>query len=290
MAPAAYHALNGDLLGQIRHWHRHVVLTRQFRRQGNVLVRQRQGKARRIELTPEYRPRDPFMQATHAACCPPADAFPERLSIDTSLHTECQAFGNRLANAMTDHVVDQLAYAPGANRPGIKHFIPKGIQNGLDALVNGALATDHHGEIARGSAALAPAYRRIQDVRTLLTKHGLDTANERWPAGRQVDIDAPRLDTLQHSASPRCHFLDLLGAGERGKDDIAQAGHFGWRTRGAGAIFDEWLHGTVANIEDDHRVIRLLDIPAHAHAHITKTNKSDCFHALSSSPIACSAC
>jgi hypothetical protein len=110
--------------------------------------------------------------------------------------------------------MDQFAHTPGANRSGIKHFISKGIQNGLDALVNGAFATDHHGEIACGSAAFAPAYRRIQDVRTLLTKHGLDTANERWPAGRQVDIDAARPDALQHSARPRCHFLDLLGAGE----------------------------------------------------------------------------
>src|SRR5262245_49802030 len=154
------------------------------------------------------------MEATHAAYRPTADAFPERLSLDASLHTECQTFGNRLANAMTDHVVDQFAYAPGANRPGIKHFIPKGIQNGLDALVNGAFATDHHGEIARSSTALAPAYRRIQDVRTLLTKHRLDTANERWPTGRQVDIDASRLDPFYHPVSASGHFLDLFWAGE----------------------------------------------------------------------------
>ncbi len=96
----------------------------------------------------------------------------------------------------------------------------------------------------------------------------------------------PGLMPFQHPVSPSRHFLDLLGAGERGKDDIAQAGHFGWGTRSAGTILDERLHGTVANIEDDHRIVRLLDIPAHAHAHIAKTNKSDCFHAPSSSPMA----
>src|SRR5262245_16452937 len=95
---------------------------------------------------------------------------------------------------MTDHVVDQFAYASSANRSGIKHFIPKGIQNGLNALVNGAFTPDHHGEIARGSAALATAHRRIQDVRALLTKHRLDTTNECGPTGRQIDIDAARLD------------------------------------------------------------------------------------------------
>src|SRR5262249_5968166 len=166
-------------------------------------------------------------------------------------------------------------HTASANRPGIEHFIAKGVENGLDALVNGALAPHHDGQVTRGRATLAAAHRRVQHVRAFLAKQRLDLTHECRPTGMEVDVDPTRLKAPKPPASASSHCLYLFGTGERGEDDIAQARYFRRRTRRARAIFHKGLHRTVPDIVDHHRVVCLLDIAPHARAHIAQTNKSN---------------
>src|SRR5215831_231217 len=74
IAPAAHHALDGNLLGEVGDWHGHIVLARQG-----------QSKAWGVELAAEHCAWDALVQTAHTARGTAAHALPQRFRVHASL-------------------------------------------------------------------------------------------------------------------------------------------------------------------------------------------------------------
>ena len=143
---------------------------------------------------------------------------------------------------------------------------------------NFLLAADHDCQITRRRTALAAAHRGVQHVRTLGAKPGFDLAYQRRPAGRQVHVDTALADALQHAAIPQSHRFHLSRSGQRREHHVAETGNLGRRARLPRPGFHKWLRRGLPNIVHHQRVVRLLDVRRHAHAHVAQSDESYRFH------------
>src|SRR5262249_4029774 len=149
----------------------------------------------------------------------PPDALPGRLRLDAGLHRQGERFGERLANAVADHVVGELADQARADRPRVEDLVAEGVEDRPHPPEDRALAPDPHREVARGRPRLAAAHRGVEYVGALGAEGGLEPADEGGAAGRGVDPDPARTDALEEAAGTDPDGLDLVGSGDGGEDD-----------------------------------------------------------------------
>src|SRR5207245_2132324 len=90
-------------------------------------------------------------------------------------------------------------HAPGANGPGVEHFVAKRIENGFDAFVYLPLTADHHRQIACRCTSLPTAHRGIEHVGPFGPKLGLDVPDQGRATGGEIDVHRSWPDAGQNT-------------------------------------------------------------------------------------------
>src|SRR5215471_20040761 len=169
---------------------------------------------------------------------------------------------------MTDHVVHQFTHAPGANGPGVEYLVAKRIENGYAALVYLPLATDHYRQIARRCTGFPAAHWGIEHVGAFSPKLGLDVPDQRWAAGREIDVHCPWPDARQNTLRSEGNCLHFGRARQGGEGHLTLARHFS-RGRGmASTPVNKGPGALVTQVVDDQGIVRFLNIAGHTATHI----------------------
>jgi len=111
-------------------------------------------------------------------------------------------------------VVDELADRPRADASRVEDLIAHRIEDGADALEDGAVAAHHHRQIAGGGSRDSAADRRIEQVDTQRPEPRFKLPDERGTARGEIDVDLSATKGALEAVGPRRHKLDLGGAGQ----------------------------------------------------------------------------
>src|SRR5207245_10493272 len=97
--------------------------------------------------------------------------------------------GDRHARARAGHVVDELGDGAAANLADAHDLVADRVEDGLDPAVEGLVATDQDGQLARACPRHAPADRGVQDADPPLRVYIMNAAVERRRAAGAIHVD-----------------------------------------------------------------------------------------------------
>src|SRR5439155_4100632 len=120
---------------------------------------------------------------------------------------------------------DELGDGAAANLADAHDLVADRVEDGLDPAVEGLVATDQDGQLARACPRHAPADRGVQDADPPLRVYIMNAADERRRAGGEIHVDGAARRALQDAARPQRHALDLARTGQRREDDVAGLSH-----------------------------------------------------------------
>src|SRR5215468_9553123 len=130
LAPAAVERRGQLVQGEVCHGHRHVQLAAEGGGECYVLVRQAQGKVRRV-VDPGKEVVDQPVEGAR----PPQCALPHRLPQGQRLHPGFDAHGERFRQRAVEHVahtvMDELGDAGGADRAHVPCLVADGVERRL---------------------------------------------------------------------------------------------------------------------------------------------------------------
>src|SRR5262249_14828171 len=140
----------------------------------------------------------------------------------------------------------------------------------------------------RRGTRLPAAYRGIEYMDAFGPKLRLDLPNQRRAAGGEIDVYRPWLYPFQNTLCSQGNRFHFGRARQGSEGHITLARYFGRRRGVTGTPVHQGPGALLAEVVDDHGIIRLLNIAGHAAPHITQPDKSDCLHV--SAPVLVGGC
>jgi hypothetical protein len=272
-APAAREGFRHLREREIAHAHGQAELAPERIGERHVLVGELEREGRRVVLAGQELV-DQGIEREAAPDRALAHRLPQRERLDARLDAQGEGFRERTDERIARHVVDELGDRRGADRPDIGGLVAHRVEHGLVSVEHVLVPADPDRELAGRCARGAAAHRRVQHVRALPGKGGVQLLHEAGRIGGEVEIGGARLDAGDQSVGGERDRLHVGRLRQRGEDHV---GHFCERARALrpdGAGSDMMARRLPGKVVDDEPIAGLLQVGGDRAAHGAQTDES----------------
>ena len=195
------------------------------------------------------------------------------------VHSGFHAHGERLSKCAGDriarHVVHELGYRRGADRPDIGRAIAHRVEHGLVPVKCGFVATNPDRHLARRSTRRPAAHRRIEHMRALGGKGLVNFLHDALRVCRQIEIGSPRSYAFDQAIGPERDALDIRRFRQRGEDHVGLLGQCARRVRPLGARLQMMARRLPVQVVHHDLVSGLEDVGGHLATHGAEPDEAD---------------